>query len=168
MFSGTVHPNPEWVSPNAYEQNIISVCHWNLNGLLANNFVKITLLEAFLATYKYDIVILSENFITSKIKTDENGLKINGYTMKRCDHPSDDPRGAICVYHKESLPLKLVPDMTSLSETFVMEVKIGRNKCFITALYRSPSVENNTADEMNCFISNILWRTLTSKILMYL
>ena len=106
LCSGTVHPNPGWVFPDAYEQNILSVCHWNLNGLLANNFVKNTLLEAFLETYKYDIVILSETFITSKIKTDQNGLKTNGYTMKRCDHPSDDPRGGIYVYHKKSLPLK--------------------------------------------------------------
>ena len=35
-----------------------------------------------------------------------------------------------------------------------MEVKI-RNKRFITALYRSPSVENNTADEINCFTSKL-------------
>ena len=46
-----------------------------------------------------------------------------------------------------------MPGMTTHSETLVMEVKIGRNKCFITALYWSPSVENNTADEINCFLS---------------
>ena len=113
MCSATVHPNR--ISPDAYEQNILSVCHWNLNGKLANNFVKITLLGAFLATSKYNIVILGETFLTSKIKTDENRLKTNGYTVKRCGHPSDDPRGGICVYHKESLPLKLMPGMTNLS-----------------------------------------------------
>ena len=32
---------------------------------------------------------------------DGNKLKINGYTMKRCD----DPREGICVYHKERLSL---------------------------------------------------------------
>ena len=34
-----------------------------------------------------------------------------------------------------------------------MEVNIGSNKCFIPALQRSPADENNTAEEINCFIS---------------
>ena len=77
--------------------------------------------------------------------------------MKRCDHPSEHPRGGICVYHKESLPLQLMPGMTTLSETLFVQVKICRDKCFITAFYRSPSVENNIADEINGFISKLLY-----------
>ena len=44
--------------------------------------------------------------------------------MNRSDHPSDHPRGGICVYHKKSLPLQLMPGMKTLSETLVMEIKI--------------------------------------------
>ena len=36
-----------------------------------------------------------------------------------------------------------------------MEVKIGSKKCLLTALYRSPATENNTAEEINCFISKL-------------
>ena len=42
--------------------------------------------------------------------------------------------------------------MTTVSKTLVMEVKIGRTKCFLTEHYRSPAVENNTADGINCNI----------------
>ena len=76
-------------------------------------------------------------------------MTVNGYTLKRCDHPIDDPRGGICVYHKECLPLRSMPRMTTISQTLA-----GIN-VFVTALYRSPSVEKNTADVINCFISNL-------------
>ena len=89
------------------------------------------------------------------MNVDDNRLNINGYAMKRCDHPSDNPRGGVCVYHKESLPLKLMPELTALTETLIMEVKIGSKKCFLTAIYRSPATENNTAEEINCFISKL-------------
>ena len=141
---GTVHPNPGWVPPETYEQNTLSVCHWNINGLLANNVVKIPLPEAFLETYKYDVVILSDTFITCKIKTDEYGVKINGCTMKRCDHPSDHHRGGVCVYHKASLPLQLMPGMTTPTDTLVMG-----------ALYRSPYTMENS-DKQNPYVSIII------------
>ena len=50
LCGGTVQSNPGWVSPDRCKQNTLSVCHWNLNGLLANNVVRITLLEMFLET----------------------------------------------------------------------------------------------------------------------
>ena len=48
-----------------------------------------------------------------------------------------------------------MPELTTLTETPIMEVKIGNKKCFLTALYRSPSLGNNTAEEINCFISKL-------------
>ena len=153
LCSGTVHPNPGWFCPTNYQQNTLSVCHWNVNGLTADNCSKITHLEAFLGTYKYDVVILGETFLSSKNDVDDNKLNINGYTIKRCDHPNDYARGGVCVYHKENLPLKLRPELTTLSECLVMEVQINKKKCFITALYRSPAVENNTTQAINIFLS---------------
>ena len=41
--------------------------------------------------------------------------KIESYTDKRCDHPNDYARGGVCVYHKENLPLKFMPELTSLA-----------------------------------------------------
>ena len=38
----------------------IKFCHWNLNGLAAHDFIKLPLMEAFIATSNFDIVCLSE------------------------------------------------------------------------------------------------------------
>ena len=37
-------------------------------------------------------MISGDTFLKSKIRKDENGRKINGYTMNRCDRLSDDDR----------------------------------------------------------------------------
>ena len=36
-----------------------------------------------------------------------------------------------------------------------MEVKVGKKKCFITSLYRSPAVENNSPESVNEFINKL-------------
>ena len=45
----------------------------------------------------------------------------------------------VCIYYKEHLPLISKPNLTSLDECPVCELKVGNRKCFITVLYRSPS-----------------------------
>ena len=72
--------------------------------------------------------------------------------MKCCDLPSGNPRGGVYVYHKENLPIKLMPELTTLTKNLIMEIKIGRKKRFLTTLYRSPAPENNTVEEINNFV----------------
>ena len=38
----------------------LSKCHWNLNSIAIDNFIRSLLLEAYLATYNIDIICLSE------------------------------------------------------------------------------------------------------------
>ena len=73
----------------------LTFCYWNLGGLPTENFVKKHLLEAFLSVNDFDIVILGESHLTSKI--DDNDLEIDGYTIERCDHPDEKTRGGIAV-----------------------------------------------------------------------
>ena len=102
LLGGNVHRNP----------GPLSFCHWNLGGLPTDNFSKKFLLEAFLCVNGFDIVILGETHLTSKVTDDE--LNIEGYSFKRCDHPNDNPRGGIGIYYKSSLPLIFKPELTNL------------------------------------------------------
>ena len=35
-----------------------SICHWNLNSLTAHNYLKVSLLQAYVAIKKFDVVYL--------------------------------------------------------------------------------------------------------------
>ena len=127
--------------------------HWNLSGLPTDNFLKKTLLQAFLCVNNFDIVVLRETHLTSKI--DNNDLEIEGYSFERSDHPDDDARGGIGIYYKSSLPCIFKPGLTTLNESLVFQVKIVRKKCFFTCLYRNPSNENNLRDKVDEFTDEL-------------
>ena len=148
IMSGDIESNP---GPETCDKNI-SVCHWNLNGIAANNFIKISLLEAYNTMHNFDIICISETFLDSSYPIDDQRLSLEGYTMIRSDHPSNTKRGGVCLYYKEHIPFIRRDDITSLDECIVGEVKVKRSKCFVTCLYRSP---NQTADETDAFLSGI-------------
>ena len=37
-----------------------SICHWNLNSICAHNFIKISLLRAYIPAHNFDILCFSE------------------------------------------------------------------------------------------------------------
>ena len=67
-------------------------CHWNLNGRIAHDCIKITLIQAYITDQNFDIVCLSETFLNSSIQNDDHKLKIDGYNLIRSDHPSDSKK----------------------------------------------------------------------------
>ena len=38
----------------------LSICHWNLNSILAHDYSKLFLLKAYISVHKFDIICLSE------------------------------------------------------------------------------------------------------------
>ena len=54
--------------------------------------------------YKYDFICLSETFLDSE--TSDEVLEIEGYTLKRADHPDNIKRGGVYIYYKKSLPVR--------------------------------------------------------------
>ena len=77
-------------------------------------------------------------------------LEILGYDLIRADHPSNSKRGGVCVYYRNSLPLKIL-DIFYLQECIVFDLKIGNKFFKIVSLYRSP---NQSQDEFETFINN--------------
>ena len=63
-------------------------------------------LKAYISTYKYDFLCLSETYMDSS--TPNNLIDIEGYNLVRADHKDDTKRGGVCIYYKESLPVKII------------------------------------------------------------
>ena len=97
MLCGDVEINP---GPKTISQQGFSICHWNLNSIIAHNFAKIFLLKAYVAIHKFDIICLSETYLDSSIPTNNDNLDIDGYNLLRSDHPSNTKRGGVCIYYK--------------------------------------------------------------------
>ena len=149
IISGDIESNP---GPENLGNQNLSLCHWNLNGIAANNFIKISLLEAYNSIHNFDLICISETFLDSDYSNDDQRLRIQGYAMIRSDHPSNTKRGGVCIYYKEHLPFVRRDDITFLDECLVGEIKIKNSKCFITCVYRSPS---QTADELDIVLSGL-------------
>ena len=115
-----------------------SIVLYILNGLPAHNYSKVPLLQAFNALHKFDLICLSESYLNSSITMDEKSLIIDGYKLIRADHPSDTRRGGVCIYHKETMSVKVL-NFSQLSECLVCEISIQNKKGYFVTLYRSPS-----------------------------
>ena len=50
------------VNPGLKRSSNIRFSHWKLNGLAAHDFIKVTLMEAFITTSNFDIVWLHRHF----------------------------------------------------------------------------------------------------------
>ena len=85
-----VYPGPK---RNSFRSQSFSICHWNLNSLIAHSFAKVSL-----SVNKFDIVYLSETFLNCEILTDDYNLQIPGYSIAREDHPSNTKRSGLCVF----------------------------------------------------------------------
>ena len=143
ILSGDIETNP---GPTIDNSQYLTICHWNLDSITTDNFIKFPLLEAYISTHKFDIIRLSETFLDSSLSDDDPRLSLKGYSLIRSDHPNNIKQGGVCIYYKNHLPLIPKPDMTQLTECLVCELKINNKKCFITVLYRSPSQSIETFD----------------------
>ena len=85
------------VNPGPRHWTSFSICHWNLNSISVHDFVKVSLLEAYNAMHKFDIICLSETFLNSSPQNDDHSLVLNGYKLVRADNLSDLKRGGVTI-----------------------------------------------------------------------
>ena len=74
----------------------------------AHNHSKISLLTAYISIHDFDIIGLSETYLTPTIDVNDGNLKTPGYITYRVDHASDVKRGGVCIRYKTMLPLKVL------------------------------------------------------------
>ena len=146
ILSGDIETNP---GPN--EKNDLSVCFWNVNSISAYNFEKLSLLQGYNCIHKFDIICLAETYLDSSFANDDLNLTIDGYNIIRADNPLDVKRGGVCIFYKETLPIKII-NITPMTECLVLEISCANKKCVIASLYRSPSQDY---DEFEQFLQNL-------------
>ena len=127
------------------------ICHWNLNNKSAQNYSRIPLLTAYISIHDFDIICLSETYLTSTTDINNGNLKIPGYIMYRVDHPADVKRGQVCISYKFMLPLKVL-STNFLQECINFDVSIENKICQFIHLYRNPS---QSQDELHDFLQNL-------------
>ena len=71
LQSGDIETNP---GPS--KSSRLKLCHWNLNGIAVQDFVKVSLIEAFIIANNIDIICLSETFLDSTIPLNDGRLYI--------------------------------------------------------------------------------------------
>ena len=84
--SGDIEKSPG-PKPNYYQS--FSICHCNLNIItsFAHNFLKLSLLQAYITVHNFDFICLSETYLESSILHGDDNLQIPGYNLYRDDHP---------------------------------------------------------------------------------
>ena len=70
IMSGDIETNP-----GPLNKQDLSLCHWNLNSICASHFVKVSLIEAYIAVHDFDIICLSETFLNPDVSSDEERLE---------------------------------------------------------------------------------------------
>ena len=90
--SGDIEMNP---GPKPNPCHSFSICHWNLNSLAAHNYLKVSLLRAYVAIKKFDVVCLSETYLDSSYLSDNDNFYLPGYNLVRADHPSNAKKGGV-------------------------------------------------------------------------
>ena len=136
--SGNVETNPGPPPPK-----LLSFGVWNVDSLLARDGVKKSYIESLQSLHKFDIFGICETYLNDK--TSESELEIEGFEKmpKRADcklaSSHSRPRGGVCLYYKESLPVKRRCDLELLDETICVEISLNRKKIIYLLSYRSPS-----------------------------
>ena len=69
VLSGDIETNP---GPDRGYSNSSSFCYWNLNSIAAHNFIKMSLLQAYNAIHRFDIICSSETYLDNSYHTDND------------------------------------------------------------------------------------------------
>ena len=147
---GDIELNPD---PKKSKDNILSVCHWNINSITAHNFLKLAQLKVYTSTYKYDFICLSETFLDSS--TPNNIIDIEGYTLICANHADNIKRDGVCIYHKESLPVCVI-NLLFFNDELFLETSYEKTKVILSVIYCSPSQNSNEFDLFLTILGKIL------------
>ena len=72
---GEIEENP---GPKPYICGSLSISYWNLNSISAHNFIKLSLLRAYISINKFDITCLSETYLDSSMSFDVDNWSYQG------------------------------------------------------------------------------------------
>ncbi len=141
LQSGSVESNP------GPAPKLFSFCTWNVDSLLARDGIKKSYIECLQSSHDVDIFACCESYLNSTNQNVED-LQISGFSQipfrSDCNQPGR-AKGGVCLYYKESLPIKRRPDLELLDECICAE--INRKKIIYIVSYRSPSHPSEVFDD---------------------
>ena len=56
-------------NPGPKPSSSFCICHWNLNSISAHNYIKLSLLRAYVSTHKFDVICISKTYLNSDTST---------------------------------------------------------------------------------------------------
>ena len=126
-LSGDIEKNP---GPRPSSSQNFLVCYWDLNNIVVHSYVKIS------SIHQFNTVCLSETYLDPSIPLHDVNLEIRGYELVRLDYPSQDKRYNVCIYFRNSFPLKIL-NIHYLPESVSFESQVGSK--IYKSVYQSPS-----------------------------
>ena len=97
------------------------------------------------------MICLSETFLESSIRTNDERLNMKGYKLIRPDNPSDSKTGGVSIYYNEFLAVRLA-EVENLNECVIFEVSIKNKRGYEVSNYKSLS---QTQDEFDIFFDKL-------------
>ena len=140
LTHGDIHLNPGPIS------SLFKFAHWNLNSIVAHDFSRIPLLEAFANQENLKLFAITESALKNKVP--DQKIEIEGFSHIRNDLPANDRCGGVLLYYKNDLPVQNRDDL-QFSNCIVAEISILKKKTFFIVSYRKPS---QTSIEFNQYI----------------
>ena len=102
-----------------------------------HRFIKLPLLRTYIAIDKFGVVCLSETYRNASISNDDDSFELSGYNLFRSDHQSNTLRGAVSIFNRNHLPLKII-GIHYLQECIDFEVTIRGKSCQFVSLDHPP------------------------------
>ena len=134
LLHGDIEANP---GPNKKYKSF-TCCHWNVNSFAANNMLKLSSIAAYNSIHKYDFICISETYLDSSVQSDDRDISINGYNLIRADLPSNNKRGGVCIYYRESLAVQLVKT-NYLNQCLLCEISFNNEKVTLQSYIDPPA-----------------------------
>ena len=134
LLHGNIEANPV---PNKNYKSF-TCCHWNVNSLTAHNMLKLPSIAAYNSIHKYDFICISETYLDSSVQSDDRDISINGYNLIRADLPSNNKRGGVCIYYRESLAVQLVKT-NYLNQCLLCEISFNNEKVTLQSYIDPPA-----------------------------
>ena len=161
FISGSVELNP---GPDISSKNNLSFAFWKLDSLPARDSARIPIIESLQNSHNFDIFGVCESKLNTSISNDD--IFIDGFSPDpfRSDKASTTRYGDVCLYFKESLPIKERCDLEIIPETTVTEIKFNRKKLFIFLAFVHQNLPDNGFVEYLSSLEDIY----VKQILLYL
>ena len=93
---------------------------------------------------------MSGTHLSPSVPLHDVNLGIQGYELVPSDHPSQQKSGGVCIYFRNSLPLKIL-NIHYIQENISFELQGGCKTCKFVSLYRRLC---QASDELEKFTDN--------------